>query len=170
MSDRTQQIVIRYWDGTEAQVGDTVIIDETQSGIVRDVVNNEEKMGKWGLMSSGWCLLAYSTLRGSYVSFQLISCREAPVNKVPTVSEPAGGRWTSLHRRGTAMNESARYLKTVEWSEDDQCFVGSSPGLFYGGCHGGDERQVFEELCQMVDEMVALTNGTAGRPSASGAP
>ena len=54
------------------------------------------------------------------------------------------------------MKESARYLKVVEWSEEDQCFVGFCPGLFYGGCHGDDEKQVFEELCQMVDEAVAL--------------
>jgi len=54
------------------------------------------------------------------------------------------------------MKESARYVKIVEWSEEDQCFVGSCPGLFYGGCHGDDERKVFEELCEMVDESIAL--------------
>ena len=55
-----------------------------------------------------------------------------------------------------AMKENARYLKIVEWSDEDQCFVGSCPGLFYGGCHGDDEKQVFDELCQMVEEMIAL--------------
>ena len=45
------------------------------------------------------------------------------------------------------MNESARYAKIIEWSEEDQCYVGSAPGLMYGGCHGTDERAVFEELC-----------------------
>src|SRR3990170_2999209 len=45
------------------------------------------------------------------------------------------------------MKESARYAKIVEWSEEDQCFVGSSPGLIYGGCHGADEKAVFEQLC-----------------------
>jgi len=54
------------------------------------------------------------------------------------------------------MRESARYVKIVEWSEEDQCFVGSCPGLFYGGCHGEDEKKVFEEVCQMVDESIAL--------------
>jgi len=38
------------------------------------------------------------------------------------------------------MTDSARYAKIVEWSEEDQCFVGSSPGLIYGGCHGQDGR------------------------------
>lgn len=31
------------------------------------------------------------------------------------------------------MKESARYAKIVEWSDEDLCYVGSSPGLFFGG-------------------------------------
>jgi len=54
------------------------------------------------------------------------------------------------------MNDSARYAKIVEWSEADQCFVGSCPGLVYGGCHGDDERQVFAELCSVVEEIIGL--------------
>ena len=54
------------------------------------------------------------------------------------------------------MKDSARYLKIVEWSEEDQCYVGSCPGLFLGGCHGDDERKVFEELCDIVEEVVVL--------------
>jgi len=54
------------------------------------------------------------------------------------------------------MKESARYAKIVEWSEEDQCYVGSSPGLIYGGCHGFDEKVVFDELCQGVEEAIAL--------------
>ena len=54
------------------------------------------------------------------------------------------------------MKESARYVKIVEWFEGDQCFVGSSPGLFYGGCHGEDEKRVFAELCDIVEETVQL--------------
>jgi predicted RNase H-like HicB family nuclease len=54
------------------------------------------------------------------------------------------------------MKDSARYVKIVEWSEEDGCYVGSSPGLLYGGCHGDDEQQVFEELCQIVDETIEL--------------
>jgi len=51
---------------------------------------------------------------------------------------------------------SARYIKIVEWSEEDQRYVGSCPGLLYGGCHGDDEREVFAELCQIVDETIEL--------------
>ena len=54
------------------------------------------------------------------------------------------------------MKDSARYAKVVEWSEEDQCYVGSAPGLIYGGCHGEDERQVFAELCQIVEEAIQL--------------
>ena len=54
------------------------------------------------------------------------------------------------------MKDSARYVKIIAWSEEDQCYVGSCPGLFLGGCHGDDERKVFEELCEIVDEVVAL--------------
>ena len=54
------------------------------------------------------------------------------------------------------MKESARYVKIVEWSDEDQCFVGSCPGLFYGGCHGEDEKAVFAELCEIVGETIAL--------------
>ena len=54
------------------------------------------------------------------------------------------------------MKESARYVKVVEWSDEDGCYVGSSPGLLFGGCHGDDERQVFEQLCQIVEETIDL--------------
>lgn len=54
------------------------------------------------------------------------------------------------------MKDSAKYVKIVEWSEEDQCYVGSAPGLIYGGCHGSDEKEVFNELCQVVEEAVEL--------------
>lgn len=54
------------------------------------------------------------------------------------------------------MSNGDRYVKLVEWSDRDQCFIGSCPELFYGGCHGTDPRAVFDELCQLVDETVDL--------------
>ncbi len=54
------------------------------------------------------------------------------------------------------MKDSARYVKIVEWSEEDQCFVGSCPGLFYGGCHGDNEHEVFAELCTLVEETIEV--------------
>jgi len=68
------------------------------------------------------------------------------------------------------MKDSARYVKLVEWSEEDQCYVGSSPGLVYAGCHGEDEKAVFDELCQVVEEAVAIyrADGRALPPPTSG--
>jgi len=68
------------------------------------------------------------------------------------------------------MKESARYAKIVEWSEEDQCFVGSSPGLVCGGCHGCDEKAVFDELCHVVEEAIALyhKDGKPLPPATSG--
>ncbi len=61
------------------------------------------------------------------------------------------------------MTESARYVKIVEWSDEDNGFIGSSPGLFRGGCHGNDECAVFDELCTIVEETVDLYHRD-GRP------
>jgi len=61
------------------------------------------------------------------------------------------------------MTDSARYAKIVEWSGEAQCFVGSSPGLIDGGCHGHDEKAVIEQLCQVVEEAFALYRED-GRP------
>jgi hypothetical protein len=73
------------------------------------------------------------------------------------------------------MKDSDRYVKIVEWSEEDQAYVGSAPGLIYGGCHGSDERAVFDELCGIVEEAIAiyqrdskpLPPGTSGRDLAN---
>jgi predicted RNase H-like HicB family nuclease len=54
------------------------------------------------------------------------------------------------------VKDSARYAKIVEWSDEDQCYVGSAPGLVLGGCHGLDERIVFDELCCIVEEAIEL--------------
>ena len=54
------------------------------------------------------------------------------------------------------MKDSARYAKIVEWSEEDQCYVGSAPRLIYGGCHGDDETVVFDNLCRIVEEAILL--------------
>jgi predicted RNase H-like HicB family nuclease len=73
------------------------------------------------------------------------------------------------------MRDSAKYVKIVEWSEEDQCYVGSAPGLVYAGCHGNDERDVFSELCRIVEEAIelyrkdgkALPHATSGRDLAN---
>lgn len=55
------------------------------------------------------------------------------------------------------MKDSARYAKIVAWSDEDQCYIGYAPGLLIGGCcHGDDEKAVFAELCEIVDETIEL--------------
>ena len=52
------------------------------------------------------------------------------------------------------MNDSARYIKFVQWSDEDQCFVGQCPGIIGPCCHGDDEAEVYAQLCQIVDEWI----------------
>jgi predicted HicB family RNase H-like nuclease len=54
------------------------------------------------------------------------------------------------------MKISDRYLKIVEWSDEDGCYVGTCPGLFYGGTHGDDQTKVYAELCEIVEEQIDL--------------
>lgn len=68
------------------------------------------------------------------------------------------------------MKDSAKYVKIVEWSDEDQCYVGSALGLIYGGCHGDNERAVFDELCRIVAEVIDLfrKGGNPLPPATSG--
>ena len=54
------------------------------------------------------------------------------------------------------MKPRDRYLKIVEWSDEDGCYVGRCPGLMLGGVHGRNEAKVYEELCQVVDEWIRI--------------
>ena len=68
------------------------------------------------------------------------------------------------------MTAGCRYVKIIEWSDVDNCFIGSCPELFYGGCHGSDPRAVFDELCQIVEETMEnySRDGKALPPPMSG--
>ena len=61
------------------------------------------------------------------------------------------------------MKPSDRYLKLVEWSTKDRCYVGTCPGLMLGGVHGDDEAKVYAELCQTVEEWIAICEAD-GKP------
>lgn len=54
------------------------------------------------------------------------------------------------------MKKSDRYLKIVEWSGQDKCYIGRVPGLALGGVHGANEAQVYRKLCQVVDEWIEI--------------
>ena len=55
------------------------------------------------------------------------------------------------------------YLKIVEWSEEDGCYVGTAPGLIIGGVHGNIQKKVFDELCEAVEEAIQILR-KEGRP------
>jgi predicted HicB family RNase H-like nuclease len=52
--------------------------------------------------------------------------------------------------------KAARYMKIVEWSEGDGCFVGSAPPLIGSCCHGKDEARVYAQLCRIVEEWIEI--------------
>ena len=54
------------------------------------------------------------------------------------------------------MTKSAQYIKIVEWSEEDQTYIGYCPGVIGPCCHGDDEVEVFRNLCQIVDEWLEI--------------
>lgn len=69
------------------------------------------------------------------------------------------------------MKKSDQYLKIVEWSKEDQCYIGTCPGLMVGGVHGKNETAVYKQLCKVVNEWIKiyekdgepLPEGTAGK-------
>ena len=52
--------------------------------------------------------------------------------------------------------KAARYMKIVEWSDQDGCFVGSAPPLIGPCCRGKDEAKVYAQLCRIVEEWVEI--------------
>lgn len=67
-------------------------------------------------------------------------------------------------RGGARMKkQSDRSLKLVEWSEENGCYVGTCPGLPYGGVHGDDEAAVYADLCRVGEEAVELYQA-GGKP------
>ncbi len=57
---------------------------------------------------------------------------------------------------------SDRYVRVVAWSEEDQCYIGRCPGLMLGRVHGSDERAVYAELCEAVEEWLRLHKSEGG--------
>jgi len=60
------------------------------------------------------------------------------------------------------MKTSDRYHKWVEWSEQDQAYLGKCPDLITG-IHGDDPAQVYAELCDVTEEVVRHFE-SVGRP------
>ena len=60
------------------------------------------------------------------------------------------------------MKKADRCHKWVEWSAEDRVYIGKCPDLITG-IHGNDPRQVYSDLCETVEEVVAHLE-SAGRP------
>ncbi len=61
------------------------------------------------------------------------------------------------------MTTAERYVKIVEWSDEDGAFVGQCPGVIGACCHGMDEVEVYRQLCVIVSEWLELADKD-GRP------
>jgi predicted RNase H-like HicB family nuclease len=55
-----------------------------------------------------------------------------------------------------------QYHRWVEWSDEDQVYIGKCPDLITG-IHGDDPKKVYADLCQVVEEVIAHFE-SEGRP------
>lgn len=46
-----------------------------------------------------------------------------------------------------------KYHKWVEWSEEDQVYIGKCPDLITG-IHGDDPIQVYKDLCDVIKDVI----------------
>lgn len=51
------------------------------------------------------------------------------------------------------MKASDQYHKWVEWSDEDQAYIGKCPDLITG-IHGDDPVTVYGELCDVVEDVI----------------
>jgi predicted RNase H-like HicB family nuclease len=56
------------------------------------------------------------------------------------------------------MTLADRYVKIVEWSDEDGAVVGQCPGIIGPCCHGTDEVEVCRELCEIVAEWIEIAH------------
>lgn len=60
------------------------------------------------------------------------------------------------------MRTSDRFHKWVEWSEEDQTYLGKCPDLITG-IHGDDPVLLYAQLCEVVDDVISHFEAQ-GRP------
>ena len=66
--------------------------------------------------------------------------------------------------------QARRYLKVVEWSDEDGCYIGSAPPIIGQCCHGDTEAEVLSQLQSIVEDWVAsfLSEDLPLPPTSSG--
>ncbi len=74
-------------------------------------------------------------------------------------------------RKSESAAHANRYVKVVEWSDEDRCFIGSAPPLVGQCCHGATEEEVMRQLPGIVADVIEMMlkhgdpfpTGTAGK-------
>ena len=51
------------------------------------------------------------------------------------------------------MKASDQYPKWIEWSEEDQTYIGKCPDLITG-IHGDSPMQLYNELCEVIEDVI----------------
>ena len=51
------------------------------------------------------------------------------------------------------MKVSDQYHRWVEWSDEDQTYIGKCPDLITG-IHGDDPVRLYSELCEVIDDVI----------------
>jgi predicted HicB family RNase H-like nuclease len=58
--------------------------------------------------------------------------------------------------RAQIKDAAKRYIKVVEWSDEDGVFIGSAPPLIGQACHGNTEAEVLAQLQEIVEQWVEI--------------
>lgn len=75
---------------------------------------------------------------------------------------------TPMMHDSSSENKSAlEYPLIVKWSEEDQAFIGSCPGIIGPCCHGQDRGHVLRQLVQIVNDWLADEEATESRVAPS---
>lgn len=60
-----------------------------------------------------------------------------------------------MHDSSPKNKTALEYPLVVKWSEEDQAFIGSCPGIIGPCCHGQDPGYVLRQLVQIVNDWLA---------------
>lgn len=61
-------------------------------------------------------------------------------------------KWLPKTRR-TKMKLNDQYTRWIEWSEEDQTYIGKCPDLITG-IHGENPMQLYSELCEVIEDII----------------
>jgi predicted HicB family RNase H-like nuclease len=59
-------------------------------------------------------------------------------------------------KKSDIARQATRYVKVVEWSDEDRCFIGSAPPLVGQCCHGNTEEAVMKQLRAIVEDVIEM--------------